>query len=205
MVMMDHSGRLGPLSRETVLELVKIGHSQLGTCTIEEIILHKARILSQNKRFPEIKSLDDIGPAVYGSDPVKMTISDFYPTIFETAERIEIPHIFQRLQASFREKIQSGMSLTDVPKLIREMVDVCPANEKANGTIWHMLDKMSKNESLGVIDALAFLWVYVGVLEKRRIAIGEIRRAKRKVDALAGRLFQAAVQKEVKINLKYQC
>ncbi|OXA42030.1 uncharacterized protein LOC118438831 [Folsomia candida] len=76
MVMIDHTGKFGPLGKEIVNKDWKISSE---FCTLEKVILSKA------KNFPlveEIKTLNQIGATAYGSEPVKRSpISYFYPNL----------------------------------------------------------------------------------------------------------------------------
>lgn len=74
MVMITHAGKLGPLGEEMVQQGTKTGS---GSCSMEQIILKRARSFSL-----KVPTLDLIGPTVYGDDPVKRSILDFYPQLY---------------------------------------------------------------------------------------------------------------------------
>ncbi|OXA39883.1 uncharacterized protein LOC118439472 [Folsomia candida] len=175
MMMLDHTGKMGPLTEEMVKKEAKIGSP---TCTMEEIILSQAKTFGVI--FPE---LNLIGPIAYGTAPVKQSISDFYPNLVPVKKanpgrrsifdkKVSTP--LEELKEVMYLYIHSSTGLELLPSLIKKMVGMPIFSLMGKDpviTICEMLDEMCKRvlpEQHSVV-ALVLLWVYVGALERRRM------------------------------------
>lgn len=88
----------------------------------------------------------------------------------------------------------------EVPRLIQEMVDTIPVDvltdEETMPLLLRVLNKTPRSSPLGVVDALAFLWVYVGLLVKKGNAIGEKETVTRYVINVINNFFRIVVRSD---------
>ncbi|XP_035708257.1 uncharacterized protein LOC118435872 isoform X2 [Folsomia candida] len=214
MVMIHHSGKLGPVWEEMVKKDVrKIGSER---CTMEEIILTKANTFQPEGKI--LTRVDLIGLTAYGGKPVKRSIFDFYPKLVppkkmdgydpvkpsicdyykKPVQKNNIAAHLDPLQLAMCHKICSPAGLAGLPALIAEMV-ITPKYSTAKDPsilICGMLNKMC--EKVGPryehVVALALLWIYVGVLQRDRKLAPET--AFTPVDARLGGLFKTAASQD---------
>lgn len=193
MVMMDCTKRFGPLDQEQLMIPVDIGSSrEVRYCTMEQIITTRAQLFSA-----EIKTLHDIAPAAFGNKPV-----DYYENIQDIDIRKKFDfREFHKLKNKLRTYIQSGGSLMMVPSLIREMVDISHDNAlKANWTIITILNHLNqeyRTQPYSVVEALSFLWVYVGILLRRKKVTGDNLVLTAGENKMFANLFEAAVRTDI--------
>lgn len=222
MVMIDHAGKLGPLHQTMVKNEAKIGSE---TCSMEEIILNKAKTFSRGGGNLRISA---IGSAAYGSSTIRRSISDFYPNLAvpdknagvsdQAKQSISNPlpktpvsgkkrQLPQSWDMSLCADLRFPSDLTWLPGRIAELV-VMPVFADATDPsipICEKLDTMHERvaPSRESVLAIALLWIYVGVLENRRKKYDPVR-VITGVDARLGGLFKIAVARDkYEVNIMY--
>ncbi|XP_035716210.1 uncharacterized protein LOC118439206 [Folsomia candida] len=151
--------------------------------------------------------ISDFYPKLGGvPDHVKQPISDFYPKLGGAPDHVKqsISHVplddgpLVVLEISMCDSIRDSSSLIKIPAYIEEMVGM-PRFADAKDPSFPICKRLTQMcEKVGPLRepvlAIALLWVYVGVLDKRRRNYDPVK-AVTGVDGRLGGLFKISVEK----------